>query len=47
MSVKFMPNDKFCIMCSDGDNFIPKVVIDYMNLIICTKQFFDAVELAH
>ena len=48
MSVKFMPNDdKFCIMSSDGDNLGPKVVIDDMNLIICTKQLLDAAELAH
>ena len=48
VSVKFMPNDdKFCTMSSDGDNIGPKVVIDDMNLIICTKQLSDAAELAH
>ena len=48
MSVKFMPNDdKLWIMSSDGDNLGSKVVIDDMNLIICTKQLSDAVELAH
>ena len=48
MSVKFMPNDdKFCIMRSDEDNLGPKVVIDDMNLIICTKLLSDGAELAH
>ena len=48
MSVKFMPNDdKFCIMSSDGDNLGLKVVIDDMNLMICTKQLSDAAELAN
>ena len=43
-----MPNDdKFSIMSSEGDNLGPKVVIDDMNLNICTKQFSDAAELAH
>ena len=48
MSVKFMPNDdKFCIMSSDGDNLGPKLVIDDMNLIICTKQLFDATKFTN
>ena len=48
VSVKIMPNDdKFCIMSSDEDNLGPKVVIDDMNIIICTKQLSDAAELAH
>ena len=48
VSVKFMPNDdKFCIMSNDGHNLGPKLVIDDMNLIICTKQLSDAAELAH
>ena len=34
-------------MSSDGDNLGPKVVIDDMNLIICTKQLSDAAELAY
>ena len=47
VSVKFMPNDKFCIMSSDADNLGPKVVIDDMNLIIWTKQLSDSAELAN
>ena len=48
MTVKFMPNDgMFCIMSSDGDNLGPKVEINDMNLIICTKQLSDAAALAH
>ena len=48
VSVKCMPNDdKFCILSSDGDNLGLKVVIDDMNIIICTKQLSDAAELAN
>ena len=48
LSVKYMPNDdKFCIMSSDRDNLGPKVVIDDMNLIICTKQLFDATKFTN
>ena len=48
VSVKFMRNDdKCCIMSSDEDNLPPKVVVDDMNLIVCTKQLSDAAEFAH
>ena len=48
MSVKFMLNDdKFCIISSVGDHLGQKVVIDALNLIICTKQLSDPSELAH
>ena len=48
VSVKCMSNDyKFYIMSDEGDNLGPIVVIDDMNLIICTKQLSDAAELAH
>ena len=47
ISVKVMPNDKCSIKSSNEDNLRPKVVIDDMNLIICTKQLSDGAELAH
>ena len=34
-------------MSSNGDNLGLKLVINYMNLIICIKQIFDAAEFAH
>ena len=40
-------DDKFSIMSSNNNNFGYKLVIDNMNLIICTKQFFDKVEFAY
>ena len=48
VSVKFMPkNDKFWIISSYGDNLGPKVVIDNMNLIICTKKLSYAAKLTY
>ena len=48
VSIKFLPNDnKFGCMCSDADNLRPIVIIEDMNLIICTKQLSDASKVAH